>query len=135
MKKIDVPPLFGRTSILIHQIDEFFDKVSEGAMVFQEGFDIFVVRGVDESCEAKLTHLNELKKGFDVYFSIGTTSLFPYIKQPIIQAKNQKKPTIEINPDTTEISDLVDIKIQLKATDALEMIWDGLRNFPHVRDD
>jgi predicted phosphate transport protein (TIGR00153 family) len=63
MKKIDVPSLFGRTSTLIHQIDEFLDRVSEGAMVFEEGVVIFAERGVDESCEAKLQHLNELKKG------------------------------------------------------------------------
>ncbi len=47
---------------MIHQIDEFLDRVSEGAMVFEEGIDIFTKRGVDESCEAKLQHLNELKK-------------------------------------------------------------------------
>ena len=63
MKKIDVPTLFGRTSTLIHQIDEFLDSVSEGAMVFEEGVVIFAERGVDESCEAKMQHLNELKKG------------------------------------------------------------------------
>jgi predicted phosphate transport protein (TIGR00153 family) len=63
MKKIDVPSLFGRTSTLIHQIDEFLDSVSEGAMVFEEGVVIFAERGVDESCEAKMQHLNEIKKG------------------------------------------------------------------------
>ena len=62
MKKIDVPPLFGRTSTLIHQIDEFLDKVSEGAMVFEEGITIVSEHGVDKICEAKLQHLNELKK-------------------------------------------------------------------------
>lgn len=90
MKKIDVPPLFGRTSILIHQIDEFFDKVSEGAMVFQEGFDIFVVRGVDESCEAKLTHLNELKKGAsgvsrDIITTLYTQMLVPDARADILE--------------------------------------------------
>ncbi len=58
MKKIDVPPLFGRTSTLIHQIDEFLDRVAEGAMVFEEGVGILAERGVDEGCEAKLQHLN-----------------------------------------------------------------------------
>ena len=59
MKKIDVPPLFGRTSTLIHQIDDFLDQVSERALVFEEGVGIFTERGVGDSCEAKLQHLHD----------------------------------------------------------------------------
>ena len=66
----------------------------------------------------------ELAKGFDIYFSIGTTSVFPYIQQPIIAAKRLKRPTIEINPAHTEVSGLVDIKINLGAAEALDKIWD-----------
>jgi len=66
----------------------------------------------------------ELAKGFDIYFSIGTTSVFPYIQQPIIAAKRLKCPTIEINPAHTEVSGLVDIKINLGAAEALDKIWD-----------
>lgn len=32
----------------------------------------------------------ELAKGFDLYFSVGTTSTFPYIQAPIIQASQKK---------------------------------------------
>src|SRR3990167_3337588 len=66
----------------------------------------------------------ELAKGFDIYFSIGTTSVFPYIQQPIIAAKRLKRPTIEINPAQTEVSRLVDININLGAAVALDKIWD-----------
>ena len=66
----------------------------------------------------------ELSRGFDIYFSIGTTSVFPYIQQPIIEASRLKRPTIEINPAHTEVSSLVDIKINLGAAVALDKIWD-----------
>ena len=66
----------------------------------------------------------ELARGFDLYFSIGTTSVFPYIQQPIIEASRLKRPTIEINPAHTEVSGLVDIKINLGAAVALDKIWD-----------
>lgn len=65
----------------------------------------------------------ELAKGFDIYFSIGTTSVFPYIQQPIIEASRLKRTTIEINPDETGVSRLVDIKITLAAAKALDEIW------------
>lgn len=65
----------------------------------------------------------ELAKGFDLYFSVGTTSVFPYIQQPIIEARRLKRPTIEINPAQTELSRLVDIKITLGAAQAMDEIW------------
>ncbi len=66
---------------------------------------------------------DELTKGFDIYFSVGTTSVFPYIQQPIIDAKYSKRPTVEINPAETEISHLVDIKINSGAAGAMDWIW------------
>ncbi len=90
MKKIDVPPLFGRTSTLIHQIDEFLDTVSEGAMVFEEGIGIFSERGEDEGCEAKLQHLNELKNrstkvGRDIATNMYAQMLVPDARADILE--------------------------------------------------
>lgn len=65
----------------------------------------------------------ELKRGFDLYFSIGTTSVFPYIQQPILSAKSCGLPTVEINPVETEVSHIVDIKLDMRAAEALDMIW------------
>lgn len=65
----------------------------------------------------------ELRKSFDIYFSIGTTSVFPYIQQPILEAKSANCSTVEINPGETNISHLVDIKISLGAAEALDAIW------------
>ncbi|MFA5008264.1 MAG: NAD-dependent deacylase [Candidatus Omnitrophota bacterium] len=70
----------------------------------------------------------ELARGFDIYFSIGTTSVFPYIQQPIIYAKSKNKPTVEIDPSDTEISSIVDIKISQCATQALDNIWSKFLN-------
>jgi len=74
--------------------------------------------------KVKLLHDEEIYRGFDIYFSVGTTSIFPYIKGPIIHAKFRNKPTIEINPGTTEVSDSVDIKLSLGAAEALDTIWE-----------
>ena len=75
----------------------------------------------DYECQALS---EELAQGFDIYFSIGTTSVFPYIQQPIIEASRLKRTTIEINPAQTEVSHLVDIKINSGAAVALDKIWD-----------
>ena len=64
----------------------------------------------------------ELEKGFDVVFSIGTTSLFPYISRPVLEAKARGKPTVEINPSETVLSTEVDAKLPLGAVDALEAL-------------
>ena len=74
--------------------------------------------------EDKLAVLDrELRRGFDIYFSIGTSSVFPYIQQPMAAAKHLGRTTVEINPDDTEISDLVDIKLRMCAAEALDAIW------------
>jgi len=74
--------------------------------------------------EPKCTLLNhQLEIGFDMVFSIGTTSIFPYIAGPVLNAKKNGARTIEINPDTTEVSQFVDYKISAGAAAALNDIW------------
>lgn len=65
----------------------------------------------------------QLSFGFDLIFSIGTTSVFPYIAQPVIEARRWGVPTVEINPGTTEVSDYVDYKITAGGAEALKNIW------------
>lgn len=67
--------------------------------------------------------MRELDAGFDICFSIGTTSVFYYIAEPIRVAKAQGRSTIEINPEETEVSEIVDIKIPMGAAEALEFVW------------
>lgn len=69
----------------------------------------------------------ELARGFDLYFSIGTTSVFPYIQQPILFARRSGACTVEINPGNTAVSGCVDIKIRMGAARALDMIWSDFR--------
>ncbi len=65
----------------------------------------------------------ELSKGFDMIFTIGTTSVFPYVAQPVIDASKKGVMTIEINPDETSVSGYVNIKLPTGACNALEQIW------------
>lgn len=65
----------------------------------------------------------ELEKGFDVVFSIGTSSVFPYIQAPIYMARSSRKTTVEINPSETSISSLFDYRLTMPAGAALDEIW------------
>jgi NAD-dependent protein deacetylase/lipoamidase len=65
----------------------------------------------------------QLREGFDIVFSIGTTSMFPYIAYPVELALQREKPTVEINPSTTRVSELVTYRLALGASVALEAIW------------
>jgi len=52
-----------------------------------------------------------LDEGVDLVLSIGTTSVFPYIAGPVLQAARMGLPTVEINPGETEVSHLVRYRI------------------------
>ncbi len=65
----------------------------------------------------------ELKIGFDIVIAIGTTAYFPYISEPVRTQKLCGKPTVEINPGESELSHVVDIKLTMRAAEALDAIW------------
>jgi NAD-dependent deacetylase len=65
----------------------------------------------------------ELAEGFELVFSVGTSSLFPYIELPVHAARRSGATTVEINPARTPVSDLVTHRIALGAAEALEAIW------------
>ena len=76
----------------------------------------------------KLVELaRELRQGFDAYFSIGTTSVFPYIAQPMLDARRAGRLSIEINPGETEVSELVELKFRCGAVRALQAILEADR--------
>jgi NAD-dependent deacetylase len=66
----------------------------------------------------------ELDAGFDLIFSIGTTSVFEYIAEPVRMGRRIGALTVEINPDATRVSGAVDIKIPAGAAVVLDAIWD-----------
>jgi NAD-dependent deacetylase len=68
----------------------------------------------------------QLEKGFELVVSIGTSSQFAYIIQPVLLAVRAGIPTIEINPARTELSAIVDVHLKLGARAALSAIQSGL---------
>ncbi len=58
----ETPALFGRTRLLENQIDEFLDKVSEGAIYFEKGLLLLIEEGKSEQCQQKLAQILSLKE-------------------------------------------------------------------------
>lgn len=76
----------------------------------------------------KAMRMNALHQmGLDMVFSVGTSSLFPYIVEPVLTAKRLGIPTVEINPGDTDLSRMVDYKIAMGAADTLSALWDALQ--------
>jgi NAD-dependent deacetylase len=65
----------------------------------------------------------ELQRGFDAYFSVGTSGMFPYVVQPMLDAVRNARLTVEINPERTELSPLVEARFACGAGKALMAIF------------
>lgn len=65
----------------------------------------------------------ELERGFDLVLSVGTTSVFPYIAEPVLAAKAAGVPTVEINPGESRVSEIVDVRLRAGAARTLDEIW------------
>ncbi len=73
--------------------------------------------------EETLANLVGLKgAGIDLVFSIGTSSLFPYIIGPVEWASRSGVPCIEINPKETAVSPLCPYRFRTGCTRALREI-------------
>lgn len=70
--------------------------------------------------------IEAFQEGFDIVFSIGTSSIFPYIVQPVVLAAASGIPTVEINPARTKLSDTVDYYLPLGAAEAMSEIVERL---------
>lgn len=68
---------------------------------------------------AVATLLRELARGFDVVFSIGTSSQFPYITGPVVDLGQRGAVTVEVNPGRTDLSQAVDLRLAMGAADAM----------------
>ncbi len=64
----------------------------------------------------------ELARGFDVMLVIGTTAMFPYVQGPVLDARARGCVTVEINPDSTVLSQAVDYRLVGNARDLLERL-------------
>lgn len=76
----------------------------------------------------------EMVRGFDLVFSIGTSSVFPYIAQPVFEARQWNAKVVEINPGFTEVSGFVHYQLPMRALDAMQGIWQAL-GYPLPQDD
>ncbi len=77
----------------------------------------------------KVGRLRErIARGFSVVFSVGTSSLFPYIEAPVYHALSSGTPTVEINPGRTDLSGDVNIQVPARAAEALDAIWSRYRS-------
>jgi NAD-dependent deacetylase len=74
-----------------------------------------------------MTMSREVSHGFDVVVSIGTTSVFPYIAEPVIRAKHRGDLSVEINPGSSEVSEIVDVRLRCGAAEAMTAIWSAFR--------
>lgn len=68
----------------------------------------------------------EVSRGFDIVFSVGTSSLFPYIQMPVMLAARSGIPTVEINPEATPVTGIVEYRMEMGAEEAMEAIWEAL---------
>ena len=64
----------------------------------------------------------ELRHGFDVIVSVGTTSAFPYIAAPVLVGARRGAFTAEINPGRSEVSDIVALRIAARAAPTLRAL-------------
>jgi NAD-dependent deacetylase len=65
----------------------------------------------------------ELDRGFDLVFSVGTSGQFPYVQDPVLRAIAGGVPTVEINPGVTPLSEVVCHRIPSRAAEALDALW------------
>ncbi len=68
----------------------------------------------------------EQDRGFDVVFSVGTTSVFHYVTYPVLEAARRGVPTIEINPDETPVSEFVSFRLAAAAGNVLQQVMAAL---------
>lgn len=72
----------------------------------------------------------ELDEGFDLVIAVGINTMFPYIARPILVAKSEGIPTVEIGVQGTEVSDLVDFRFRGSPARVLDLIWDTYKQLP-----
>ena len=65
------------------------------------------------------TLYDEVRKGFEVVISIGTSASFPYIVEPLLRTRQAGGFTAEINPQRTDLSGRVNVHLQGRALDVL----------------
>ena len=81
-----------------------------------------LIGGILDLSRIEAGRMDLVQEGFDIVFSIGTSSVFPYIVQPVVYAASAGIPTVEINPARTQLTDIVDYYLPLGAAEAMTRI-------------
>ena len=68
----------------------------------------------------------ELNRGFGVVVSVGTSSLFPYISAPVQIVQGAGGLAAEINPGSTTVSPIIDLRIRAGAATSLDYLGQRL---------
>ncbi|MFN0248440.1 MAG: SIR2 family NAD-dependent protein deacylase [Kofleriaceae bacterium] len=71
-----------------------------------------------------------LDQGFDLVVAVGVKTMYSYLARPILLARSEGLPTVEIGETNTEVSDLVDFRFKGNPTTVLEQIWDVYKQIP-----
>jgi NAD-dependent deacetylase len=74
----------------------------------------------------------ELDEGFDMVFAIGVGKMYSYLARPLLLAKQEGIPTVEIGNEHTDLSDIVDFHFKSSPARVLEMIWDVYQRLGRV---
>lgn len=72
----------------------------------------------------------ELDLGFDLVIAVGVTTMYSYLARPILLARAEGLPTVEIGEVNTEVSDLVDFRFVGAPSAVLAQIWDVYAQLP-----
>lgn len=67
---------------------------------------------------------HELDEGFDIVFAIGVPTMFPYLARPVLLARAAGIPTVEIGPQSSEISEVVDFRFKATTESVMGAVWD-----------
>jgi NAD-dependent deacetylase len=84
-----------------------------------------VLYGENLPLDATDAFRNEQHRGFDLVFSVGTTSQFFYVIEPVVTAAQRGTPVVEINPDTTLISEVATFRFAGPAGQTLRNLVEG----------
>ena len=69
----------------------------------------------------------ELEQGFDLVMAVGVTTMLPYLARPLMLAKSEGIPTVEIGAAQTDVSDMVDFRFKGAPSRVLDLIADVVK--------
>lgn len=65
----------------------------------------------------------EIDLGFDMVIAVGVVAMYPYLARPVLLAKQDGIPTVEIGHAATDVSEIVDFGLRGSPARILDQIW------------